>query len=106
MYVANMTQAQFAALVQEKVNEAVINALTNKDLLNKAFEQPKKKYSTVKEVCNHFNISKMTLYNWEKKGAVKKHKFGGRTAFIIEDIEKDLTAKDYAFNRATAYIRI
>lgn len=33
---------------------------------------------TVKQVCKMLKITKMTLYNWEKSGKIKRIKMGDR----------------------------
>lgn len=61
-------------------------------------KKPKTKpYLTAKETCQHFGISRQTLYNWVKCGTLPKVKLNGRIYFKLTDIEKAMERNSTAW---------
>ena len=43
---------------------------------------------SVKDLCSKLSITNATVHNWIKGGILTKHKIGGRTYFLEEEINK------------------
>ena len=59
------------------------NELSLSPLANKIF--------SVKELCKELQISRQTIYNWEKSGYVKPKMIGGRKYFLGKDLLEQLS---------------
>lgn len=51
-------------------------------------DSPLKKLLKAKEVCEFFQVSKPTIYEWLKQGKLKSIKIESRRYFLWEDIEE------------------
>lgn len=51
-------------------------------------------YVSRKEACNLLKVSKVTLYNWDKKGILKARKIGTRVLYTMEDIKAKLNQEE------------
>jgi excisionase family DNA binding protein len=51
-------------------------------------DSPLKKLLKTKEVCELFQVSKPTIYEWLKQGKLKSIKIGSRRYFLWQDIEE------------------
>ncbi len=80
-----MTKGQFEASIKEKCIEAIKEYFSKNELLKNTGSE--EKYSTMKEVTEHFHVSKPTIYAWIEKELVFPYKFGGRVLFKIKEIE-------------------
>jgi len=49
-----------------------------------------KEWLTAKEVCDLLKISHTTLFDWSRKGSLKKHKIGGRIRFRNDEVLESL----------------
>jgi len=80
-------------LIRPIVVEAVKSSMTPSE------EVKTKKYLTVKEVGEMYDLSVSTIYDRFKNGTLTRVKSGGRTLILHEELEKSLIAKKYANNR-------
>lgn len=58
------------------VNEFTTPGLTYKPLLK------------INEVCNFFQVTRPTIYDWVKRGKLKQYKVISRVYFLWDDIQK------------------
>jgi len=66
-------------IVEQVVNESKLQTTV------KHFERPLLK---VKEVCELFHVSKLTVYDWLKQGKIKSVKIQSRRYFRCQDIDE------------------
>lgn len=48
---------------------------------------PAEKYLTVEQLCELLNVSRVTLWNWEKSGILKSFRIGNLKRFKLSEIE-------------------
>ena len=49
---------------------------------------PKHKYITTEEVCKILNVSRQSVYDWEKRNLLKPFRFGNRKRFRLQDVHQ------------------
>lgn len=84
-----MSKPEFRAELKKVVLEALKEySSPHQKLVKEGHEE----YSNMKEVTEHFRVSKPTIYSWIKKGLVTSYKFGGRVLFKIKEIEEKMSS--------------
>lgn len=76
-------------IVKETVEEVITEKMCNVNLEDKRL--------TIDELCKRWNISKSTIYNWEKDGRIAHLPLGGR--------KKVYSMKDVLFAEADGLIK-
>jgi predicted DNA-binding transcriptional regulator AlpA len=61
--------------------------------LNKPAPQKQPKYLTSDEVRGLLSISRVTLWQWDKKGITKPHRLGNLKRYKLSDIEQLMTSE-------------
>jgi excisionase family DNA binding protein len=59
---------------------------------------------TIKEVCDLFQITKPTIYEWARHGKLKPYKVRARVYFLMSDIEAALKASECQIVKERAVI--
>lgn len=86
MFLDNLTKGQFEASIKQMVLEAIKESgFTLEKQLNTNDE-----YSTMKQVTQHFKVTKPTIYNWKKKNLVTSYPHVGRILYKIKEIEETM----------------
>lgn len=65
------------------------------DLCENIFGLNEKSLLKVSEVCMFFSVSKTTIYDWIKKGKLKRLKVGSRVYFLRSDIRDLIAHRDH-----------
>ena len=71
----------------KSIIEDVVNQNDSISKQNSLQGLPLKKLLKAKEVCELFQVSKPTIYEWMKQGKLKSIKIESRRYFLWEDIE-------------------
>lgn len=50
-------------------------------------------YITIKQACEHYNVTRKTIYNWRSKGLLKEKSEGRSVLLEAESIEAQITHK-------------
>lgn len=50
-------------------------------------------YITIKQACEHYNVTRKTIYNWRSKGLLKENSEGRSVLLEAESIEAKITHK-------------
>ena len=50
-------------------------------------KKPTEKYLTVDEVCELFSVSRVTLWNWDRKGIITPVRIGSLKRYKLSEIE-------------------
>jgi excisionase family DNA binding protein len=60
------------------------------ELSNKPIPETKQpeKYLTMDQVAEMLSVSRVTLWNWDKKGILESQRFGNLRRYKLSDIEK------------------
>jgi len=66
------------SLIEEVINERDIKSASSNDT---------PQLLKVKEVCELFQISKPTIYEWIRKGQLRSIKIESRRFFLVDDIQ-------------------
>lgn len=99
MFLDNLTKGQFEASIKQMVLEAIKESgFTLEKQLNSNSE-----YSTMKEVTDHFKVTKPTIYNWKKKNLVTSYPHVGRILYKIKEIEETMRKMEIAFGSGRGY---
>ena len=99
MNLFNLTKGQFEASIKQMVLEAIKESgFTLEKQLNSNSE-----YSTIKEVTDHFKVTKPTIYNWKKKNLVTSYPHVGRILYKIKEIEETMRKMEFAFGNGRDY---
>ena len=72
---------KFSQVVEQLLNEKLKERLANETMV---INRP---YLTIKEVCDLFQITKPTIYEWTRHGKLKPRKIRNRVYFFRSDIE-------------------
>lgn len=76
-------EALFRQIIRETVREAVREELATLQLPSQPEEDG---YLTMDEVCERLSISKTTLWQRRREGAIKGHHVGRRVLFKTSDV--------------------
>lgn len=80
------------ALISEIVGKLKSELLSE---LTKTFnENQPNKYISAQEICERFDISKPTIYEWKRRKILKSYKLGSRVYYKMEDIENAMIIND------------
>lgn len=94
-YIGGYTQAQFAVFLTDLITPLLQDVKSsNKEEvadLREKLKNSTKRLMTLKDVIEHFSISKPTVYAWIELGTLISYPVNGRIYFKAEDIYK-LTA--------------
>src|ERR1051325_2250367 len=83
-----MDPAEFWGHLQAIIEEVVEHKTSSISKRTLAVNAPQKKLLKAKEVCELFQVSKPTIYEWLKQGKLKSIKIESRRYFLWEDIEE------------------
>lgn len=50
-------------------------------------------YITIKQACEHYNVTRKTIYNWRNKGLLREKNEGRTVLLEVESIEVQITHK-------------
>jgi len=75
----------------QKLSE-IVDRLLSEKLKNGSYPAPpagmtSRPLLSIKEVCNLFQITKPTIYEWTRHGKLKPYKVRARVYFLMADIE-------------------
>ena len=79
-------QDQIQKLLDDQLQKFIsfVNESQKKEITSKEF-------LTAKEVCDLLKISHTTLFDWSKKGLLKKQKIGNRIRYRHDEVLESLT---------------
>ena len=83
--------------LQDLIRPIVVEAV--KSSMSPAEQEKSKKYLTVKEVEEMYDLSVSAIYDRFKNGTFTRVKSGGRTLLLHEEVEKSLMVQNYANRR-------
>lgn len=65
-----------------------------KELKETIKENAPTKFVSADEVCNHFKITKPTLFALKRKGLFNSYRLGGRVYYKLDEIENSMIVND------------
>lgn len=71
-----------------KMIEEVVEQKNTSPTNRPAENQPKKTLLKAKEICELFQVSKPTVYEWMKEGKLQSIKIRSRRYFLSQDVEQ------------------
>lgn len=71
-----------------KIRDIIEDVLNERDKARQLANQAKPQLLKVREVCELFQVSKPTVYDWIRKGQLHSAKIGSRRFFLSSDIEE------------------
>lgn len=84
-----ITESELRAIVSEETRKAVAAALLEKDAASNQMRLLNRRESfSIKETADILGVSKTTLHNWTKEGAIKKTYIKERPCYLSSDIKK------------------
>lgn len=97
----NKPQIQFISLAPEELSEMISNTVKEclkelKPISSTIEPQTVKEFLTRKETAELFNVSLVTIHDWQNNGILKVYKMGTRSFFKYSELLETL----YQSNRA------
>jgi len=97
----NKPQIQFISLAPEELTEMISNTVKEclnefKPTCNNIEREAVKEFLTRKETAKLFNVSLVTIHDWQNNGILKVYKMGNRCFFKYSELLETL----YKSNRA------
>ncbi|MEJ7737522.1 MAG: helix-turn-helix domain-containing protein [Chitinophagaceae bacterium] len=83
-----MEPAEFWRYLKTIIEEEMEQKISSISKQTFAENPPQKKLLKAKEVCELFQVSKPTIYEWLKQGKLKSIKIESRRYFLWQDIEE------------------
>ena len=80
--------AEFWSRLKTIIEEVVDQKNSSISKQTSVLDPPLKKLLKAKEVCELFQVSKPTIYEWLKQGKLKSIKIESRRYFLWQDIEE------------------
>lgn len=93
-----MTQnLMLTALSLNDLQEAMSNALAQQNALPEA--KPEKSYDmpkllSIADLCEYFNVSRVTIHSWMKKGRLPFRKVSRRVYFVVDEVIESMQKFD------------
>jgi excisionase family DNA binding protein len=75
-------------IVREEINQLEKNLPTTASTLYQTPGMEYKPLYKIAEVCNMFQVTKPTIYDWVRHGKLKPYKIRSRVYFLWQDIQR------------------
>ena len=89
-----ITPSEFWKQIRTTIEEVVTEKLTQEKLSKTSSLLPEKALLKASDVCEIFQISKPTLYEWLRQKKLKSFKIMSRRYFLRADIEALISGKE------------
>ena len=95
----SLTKEELQSMITECVNQALSSHNLHTTAPTQTAEVPiTAALLTIKDMCDLFKVSKVTIHNWRKQGKLPYRKKGRRVYFVEQDVMNSMYASSILKN--------